>query len=262
MWVKKEFPLIPGYDSLGDNVAAKFWIDQLLSQWLDTADPVTEFRDKLSTREDLCDFIIAAFEYPLVRGIPVDKHSNNWFSGMECYTITQDYWQPCSETLRTLKLSQRKEGTGGKGTGDCEDTSLCFTTLFLEKGWQVWQCLGEVYQGDVFLGGHGWAVFEDDDGIYRLYESTLSEVPQYPNGYPAVDPDSNDWQIGGIRYHAYVKFNRHEYFEWETGLLTAYLRMPRRLKETRRKYRVMQAAWTTRIKPLEKAGLLSRIRWR
>lgn len=262
MWIKKEFPLILGYESLGNNVAAKFWVDQLLNQWLDTADPVTFFRGKLSTREELCHFIIKSFEYPLVRGIPVDKHVNNWFSGMECYTITQDYWQPCSETLRTLKLSQRKEGVGGKGTGDCEDTSFCFTTLFLEKGWKAWQCLGELYQDGMFLGGHGWALFEDDDGIYRLYESTLSEAPQYPDGYPEIDSDGNDWNIGDIRYHAYVKFNRLEYFEWESSLLTTYLGIPRKFKEIQRKYRVIEDAWRIRIKPLEKAGLLSKMRWR
>jgi len=154
-WMAKPFPLIPGYDSLGNATAAKWWLGQTLDNWLDRAPPVPQLAAELETRDDVCKFIIERFEYPMVRGIPNDKHVNNWFSGMECYQITLDYWQKASETLRTLLLSKHKEGIAGLGTGDCEDTSMAFTALFLEKGWKAMECIGMVYQDGQLLGGHG-----------------------------------------------------------------------------------------------------------
>ncbi|GAI30234.1 unnamed protein product, partial [marine sediment metagenome] len=44
MWIKKEMPLIPGFESLGDNVEAKRWLDFKLDQILDTGAPLCEYR--------------------------------------------------------------------------------------------------------------------------------------------------------------------------------------------------------------------------
>jgi len=262
-WTKKEFPTIPGYDTLGDNPAAKFWVAQQLNQWLDKADPVAEFASELKIREHACKFVIEKFDYPLIRGIPTDKHVNNWFSGMECYQISLDYWQPASETLRTLMLSQKKEGPAGLGMGDCEDTSIALVALFLEKGWKGMECLGAVYENGQLLGGHGWSIFQDEDGRWRIYESTLDEAPEYPSGYPLISPADNDWQVGGITYHADAKFDRTDYFEWgEAVTLGRYLAIPSRLKETRAKYQAIERAWRVRTKPIRQAGFMSKIRWR
>ncbi|GAI31957.1 unnamed protein product, partial [marine sediment metagenome] len=177
MWIKKEMPLIPGFESLGDSVEAKRWLDFKLDQLLDTGDPLWEYRSILKTKEDICNFVISQFDYPMVRGLPSDVHKNNWFQGLCCHQVTQDYWQMASETLRTLHLNQRE---GKKGYGDCEDVAALFVTLFLMKKWEAWMCLGAVLQDGNLLGYHGWGIFEEIDGIGRLYEATLSIPPMYP----------------------------------------------------------------------------------
>lgn len=262
-WIAKPFPLIPGYDTLGDMTAAKWWVGQTLEKWLDKADPVPQFAEQLKVRAEICNFVIEKFEYPMVRGIPTDVHRNNWFSGMECYQISLDYWQKASETLRTFLLSQKAEGVVGLGMGDCEDTSILHVTLFLEKGWKAVECLGMVYEGGMPVGGHGWSLFQDEDGRWRIYESTLDEAPQYPSGYPLISPADNDWQVGGITYHADAKFDRTDYFEWgEAVTLGRYLAIPSRFKETRKKYQAIERAWALRTKPIAKAGFMSKLRWR
>ena len=198
-------------------------------------------------------------------GMPTDVHRNNWFSGLCCHQITLDYWQCASETLITLHTNKLK---GKKGYGDCEDTSVLFVTLMLENGHEAYECLGLVYRGDELLGGHGWAIFKDEEGVWRLYESTLDVPPEYPSGYPIVDPDCNEWKIGDIRYVAWVKFNRREYYEWtdetEKSMISFYLAISRRMKESRRKYEEIERAWGRTTKALTKArkSLLAKIRWR
>jgi len=134
-WKRKPMPTISGYESLGDDVRAKRFLDFKLNQLLTTEDPVWEFRDEFASRGEVVNFVIERFEYPIVRGVPNDKHTMNWFGGRECYTITADYWQDAAETLRTLILSEKREGRGAKGMGDCEDTSVLLVDLFLERGW-------------------------------------------------------------------------------------------------------------------------------
>lgn len=259
-WISKPFPLIPGYDTQGNLPAAKWWLEQTLDKWLDRAHPVPQIAAKLASKEEICKFVIERFEYPMVRGMPNDKHVNNWFAGQECYTITLDYWQKASETLRTLLLSQQKEGPAGLGMGDCEDTSILFTTLFVEKGWKAFECIGSVYDESGFLGGHGWAIFQLQDGRWALYESTLDEVPIT---YPLVSPADNDWQVGEITYHAEAKFDRSDYYEWDQSAgLGRYLALPARQKESRAKYQAIERAWRVKSKPIARAGLLAKIRWR
>jgi hypothetical protein len=262
-WIAKPFPLIPGYDTLGDLTAAKWWLGQTLEKWLDRAEPVPQFAAKLGSREELCKFVIEKFEYPMVKGIPTDVHKNNWFSGLECYQITLDYWQKASETLRTLLLSQKKEGAAGLGMGDCEDSSITFVTLVLEKGWKALECLGMVYEAGVPVGGHGWSLFQDEDSRWRIYESTLDEAPEYPSGYPLVNPADNDWIVGGLMYHADAKFDRTDYYEWGDAMtLGNYLSIAHKSKESRRKYQAIERAWRVKTKAIAQGGLLSKIRWR
>jgi len=261
MWTKKNFPLISGYDKLGDNVEAKWWVSQTLDNWLDRAEPLPQFAHVLLRRKDVCDFVIRQFEYPMVRGVPVDAHYNNWFLGKECYAITLDFWQKASETLRTLLLSRQREGPLGLGMGDCEDTSIAFTSLFLENGWQAAECLGAVYQDGQLLGGHGWAIFQDDDGRWRLYESTLDDPPEYPIAYPLIDSSGNHWNVNGLVYTADCKFNHAEYYEWDDRTVSQYLSLAFKAKETRSKYEAIEKAWRKRVKPIKQGGILGKLRW-
>jgi hypothetical protein len=261
MWVKKEFPLIQGYESLGDSVEAKRFVDFKLNELLDTGDPVWQFKGKLRTRKEVADFVITEFDYPFHWGVPTDKHLNNWFHGNCCHEITEDYWQSASETLTTLLVNQRQ---GKKGYGDCEDTSVLFTTLFLEKKWEAYECLGYVLENGQVLGGHGWSIFKDNNGIWRIYESTLDTPPEYPDGYPAINPDDTEWKVGSVTYQAGVKFNRRQYYEDGNmdNPLSLLLGMALGSKETKKKHEAISRAWGQKTKPLRKVSLMSRLRWR
>jgi len=249
MWVKKPFPMIPGYESLGDNVYAKWWLDFKIHQTLDTGDPVWEYRDEFATREEVWDFVIRRFKYPLNRyGRPTDVHYDNWFETMSCHQLSLDFWQRASETLKTLKLNQKK-GLN-YGVGDCEDVAVVLATLFIEKGWWAQVCLGYVYRDTELLGGHGWPIFKDEEGNVRLGEATLDVPPSYPNGYPVIDLSTNRWRVGRLVYEAIVRYDREEYFEWESvgkkkvmGRIREYLSLPMRKKDTERMHRALEEAW-------------------
>lgn len=259
-WIKKEMLFLQGYESLGDTVEAKRWLDFKISQLLDTGDPLWEYRSMLKTRKDICDFVITQFDYPMARGLPTDRHYNNWFDSNCCHQVTQDYWQCASETLRTLRLNQRE---GKKGLGDCEDVSVLFVTLFLMKKWQAWECFGLVLQDGNIMGGHGWSIFEDEQGISRLYEATLSTPLEYPDGYPKIDLNDTEWKINNLTYQAFCKFQRKEYYESsEEDMFAKYSNLKFKVKETRKKYEAISEAWKQKTKPLTKSGLLARMRWR
>jgi hypothetical protein len=261
MWIRKDFPPIEGYETLGDDVSAKRFIDFRIDQLLDAAYPVGLFRDGFQTREEFCNLVIIDFDYPFRWGLPTDKHRNNWFDGNCCHQLTQDYWQTASETLITSILNQR---ANKKGYGDCEDVSILLTTLFLEKGWPAYQCFGLVLQNGVVLGGHGWSIFQDENGIWRLYEATLDIPPEYPSGYPQIDPEETSWEINGLTYQGLARFNRDEYYEsGEGNMMSSRLRLNIARQETRKKYKAISEAWRRPVKPLRKAGIMSKIRrWR
>ena len=149
---------------------------------------------------------------------------------------------------------------------NCEDTSILFTTLMLQNDFNAYEIFGAVYRGDDLLGGHGFAIFEDENGIWRLYESTLDIPPSYPDGYPKIDPQSNEWNVGDITYVGYIKFNRKEYYEWETeGIslgMDAYLDLSFKEKETRYKYEALQYHWDLPVTPIVRTNWLSKLRWR
>lgn len=254
MWVEKEMPLVEGLES-NDSLKAKRWMDFYLNELLDDREPVMKQAKNLATRWDVCRFVIEQIDYPLVRGIPTDKHRDNWFGGLCCHTISPDFWQQASETIRTLRLGQ---ANNKNGYGDCEDASILFVDLFLINGWEAFECFGEVYEGGELLGGHGWAIFEDAPSTWRLYEATLDTPPVYPGGYPIIDPERTEWMLGGLTYSAQVKFNKDRYYESGDGMLSGYLAL--RLKETKRKYKALQRAWQVSVKPIARGGILGRLR--
>jgi len=238
MWIRKVFPLIKGYESVGKR--GKRWLDFKINELLDTADPVLEYRHKFKSIEEICEFVITQFAYPLKFGMATDKHYNNWFSGLCCHKISEDFWQTASETLRTLHLNKR---LGKPGYGDCEDTSVLFTTLMLQSGYEAYEIFGVVYRGDELLGGHGYAIFKDEDGKWRLFESTLDIPPDYPDGYPEVDISKNRWKVGELTYKGWIMFNRKEYYEWEEKRIEEYLKFGHKDKNSRKKHKTINLAW-------------------
>jgi len=259
-WKRKKFPLIKGYESEGDTVRAKRWLDFVINQLLDTGDPVWEYREKFESRKEIVNFDIRQFKYPMKRGRPTDKHYKNYFDSQSCHRISADFWAQASETLRTLSLNRKKEGEGAKGVGDCEDTSTLLVDLFLEKDWKGWECLGKVYRGDRLLGGHGWPIVRDGNGDWRLVESTLDEPKRWPNGYPRADPSENDWRVDDLRYHASVRFNREYFYKWKGESVEEYLEMDFDEKNRREKFEAIREAFEAPVSPIEQAGILSKLR--
>jgi len=258
MWSREKFPTISGYESRGDNIKAKRWLDFKINQLLDTSDPVWETKGKLKSRKQVVNFVIEQFKYPMVRGRPNDKHYNNWFSSNACHTITGDFWQMASETLRTLRLNQQKASE--RGVGDCEDVSCLMVDLFLAKGWKAWECLGRVYRGDKLLGGHGWPIVRDQNGDWRLPEATLDEPKSWPDGYPKVDPQGNDWTVDNLRYHASMKFSRSHFYKWKGESVKEYLGMDFESKNQKEKFEEIEKAFDAPVSPIQQAGILSKLR--
>jgi len=80
-----------------------------------------------------------------------------------------DFWMLPEEVLTLEK-------------GDCEDSTFLLCSLLLASGispFCVRAELGRVYDenGDL-LGGHAWPVYLDEQGKWRLLESTLDSVPE------------------------------------------------------------------------------------
>jgi len=257
-WTREKFPQIPGYENLGDSLKAKRWLQFSINQLLDSQDPIWEYRDELGSREEVVNFGIEQFAYPMKRGRPTDQHYKNYFESQSCHQISADFWQQASETLRTLRLNRKKANE--RGVGDCEDTSVLLVDLFLEKDWKGWECLGKVYRGDRLLGGHGWPIVQGEDGDWRLVESTLDEPKRWPNGYPCADPSENDWRVDNLRYHASVRFNREYFYKWEEESVEEYLEMEFDEKNRREKFEAIQEAFEAPVSPIEQAGILSKLR--
>lgn len=86
-----------------------------------------------------------------------------------------DFWMFPEELLTTA-------------LGDCEDSTYLLCSLLLASGispFCVRAVLGSVYdeKGD-FLGGHAWPCYLDEEGKWRLLESTLDQIPK---GMPVAD---------------------------------------------------------------------------
>ncbi|RLI87523.1 MAG: hypothetical protein DRP01_01570 [Archaeoglobales archaeon] len=253
-WKETEFPIFKGAKEVGDKVEAKRFWKFKLNELLDIDSEICqEFFGGLTTWRQVARKVIERVEYPFRMGLPDDKHTYNAYFGKykRCWTLTADYWDKVSEVVATL-------------VGDCDGSSIAIVGGCLIIGVEAYQCLGYLYKGDKILGGHAWPIVHDPESDkWYLVESTLDEVPEE---YPEIDPETNWWNMNELRYHAWVKFNNTHYYEWIGGSesmgIKEYLKLGRKLKETREKYEAIRRAWRKRVKPLSRMGILERLRWK
>ena len=233
---------------------------------------VQEFIRGCGTPRVLADKVIRAIEYPFYQGRPDDLHILNCYHGKWCRRIDLDFWQKASETAAI-------------GIGDCEDGTFLFVAGARAMGVpedKVYATLGavqDVRTGEI-IGYHAWAVIEDPsfgDG-WRYVESTL-DVP--PKEYKPVEDIRKPYVSGVWRLIPEILGNDRRFEVIEPSLdvqasmarfmakrrktrfvKVGYLEATFREKETREKYRALEKIWGIRAKPLRRAGLLSRLRWR
>lgn len=106
-----------------------------------------------------------------------------------------DFWM-FPEELLTTKL------------GDCEDSTYLLCSLLLASGispFCVRAVLGRVYdENGKLLGGHAWPCYKDEEGFWRLLESTLDTIPKE---MPAADELAKEGQR--FRYEPSLSFNQY-----------------------------------------------------
>ena len=231
---------------------------------------VEKFIKDCETPRDAADKIIRYLKYPFYAGRPCDRHEYNAFRGKYCRTVDLDYWARASECLAS-------------GWGDCEDGSIALVAALRRMGLapeDVYVVFGYVRNAETgeVLGGHGWVYarhpsFGKDGYIY--IETTLDEPPKE---YPEVPDITKPFRWKRIELVPEFLWNDevykpvavalgfiiywfHRYWGVKEKIL-GYLDLKKRLKETRRKYEGLQRAWQMPVKPLKKAGILSRLRWR
>jgi len=137
-----------------------------------------------------------------------------------------DFWQFPEETLMLQK-------------GDCEDSSFLLGTLLLASGISdhcVRVVLGKVISADG-VGGHAWVVYQSENGVWCLLESTLDSVPK--NLTPA-DP----FTMPGVQYQYQPQFCLNDALLWSIGpvktQMADYLKM--RQRKINHKIRLSRAA--------------------
>ncbi|MFB3765164.1 MAG: transglutaminase family protein [Methanotrichaceae archaeon] len=125
-----------------------------------------------------------------------------------------DFWQFPEETLMLKK-------------GDCEDSSFLLATLLLASGISdhcVRVALGKVVSAEG-ASGHAWVVYQNENGVWCLLESTLDSVPT--NFVPA-DPLT----MPGGKYQYQPQFCLNEAHLWSVGpakiQMADYLKMRER----------------------------------
>lgn len=249
----------------------RFWSCRL-NELLDlNSYQVEVFMDGCRNARDVAERVIRFIEYPFYLGQPDDKHVYNAFHGKWCKTVSLDYWQSATETA-ALRI------------GDCEDSSILGVACSLRLGCPAYVVFGYVYDdssGEI-LGGHAWYYVKDarafGDDEWHYVESTL-DVP--PSSYPVVKDITAPFVSGGWRLIPEMLWNDKEYVEvelsWDlqlkvAGLLrgkkkssqlkVSFLDLPGSVKEARRKYEALASMWRSPVKPLRKAGKLSKLRWR
>ncbi|MGA9099722.1 MAG: transglutaminase-like domain-containing protein [Methanotrichaceae archaeon] len=110
-----------------------------------------------------------------------------------------DFWQFPEETLMLQK-------------GDCEDSSFLLATLLLASGISdhcVRVVLGNVISADG-VSGHAWVVYQEENGVWSLLESTLDSVPQ--NLMPA-----DTFTMPGVQYQYQPQFCLNDALLWSIG---------------------------------------------
>ena len=115
----------------------------------------------------------------------------------------QDFWQFPAETLAL-------------GKGDCEDCAFLLASLLLASGispFCVRVVFGILTQRDGSSVGHTWPIYKDEEGLWRVLESTLDTLPNKwpladdlakPNSRPHYRPDiclnqHHVWTVGHRR---------------------------------------------------------------
>ena len=91
-------------------------------------------------------------------------------------TLRTDFWQFPAETLAL-------------GRGDCEDCSFLLASLLLASGispFCVRIVFGQVHQSSTGACGHSWPIYKDEEGQWRLLESTLDAL-SLPEEWPLAD---------------------------------------------------------------------------
>ena len=234
---------------------------------------VQEFIKDCKTPRELADEVIRKIAYPFHGGKPDDLHIYNSFHGRFCRKIESDYWAKASECLAAL-------------IGDCEDSTITFVACARAMGvkpedvYVVFGYVRNARTGEI-VGGHAWAVIihESFGAGWRYIETTL-DVP--PGDYPVVDDIRKPFAWGSWVLVPEILWNDSYYEEIQlTRRLMAevavflfkkrksqivkhsnYLDLKFSEKETRKKYEALSEMWGITTKPLKKAGLLSKIRWR
>jgi len=201
---------------------------------------VAKFFEDCRTAREVAEKVIRAIQYPLYMGRPDDQHHWNHFHGKFDRTITEDYWQTCSETALFL-------------IGDCEDSSILTVGGARLKGVppeNVYVAFGVVKNAttDTILGGHAYVFCRDASfgtDKFVLVESTLdTPPPRYPEVGSTLEDLKRPFTWEGIVYVPEQLFNDVVYVEIRP-LITM-----RRRKERERleKYSAIERAWKIETK--------------
>ena len=231
---------------------------------------IEKYVEGVENAKQLADKVIKDVEYPFHHGVPDDTHILNCFRGKRCYKVKEDFWQKGSETA-FMKM------------GDCEDSSILYVTAARKMGVSeknVYVVFGYVQrESGELLGGHGWVYVRDSsfgDKKFHYVETTLDEPPE--EEYPVVSDITKPFSWKGIILVPEVLWNDkvykpvavslgfiiywlHRYWGMKEKIL-GYIDLKKKYKETKKKYRAIQEAWGIKVKPLKKAGILSKLRWR
>ena len=192
---------------------------------------VKKFFEDCKTAREVAEKVIKVIQYPLHFGQPDDQHHWNHFHGKFDRTITEDYWQTCSETALF-------------GRGDCEDSSILTVGGMRLKGVSnesVYEVFGIVRDAQTLeiLGGHGWVYTRDPSfgtDKFVLVESTLDQPPRkYPEVGTSLDDLKRPYRFENIIYEPEQLFNDEVYVELKP-LIT-------HKRTTRKVHEAIEKAW-------------------
>jgi len=246
----------------------KVWLNELIDycSYL----PKKYVENKKTARE-VVESLIREVEYPFYMGQPDDTHIYNAYHGKWCKKIDLDYWDTGSEVLATM-------------IADCDGSAIVAATCLRAFGItheNVYVAFG--YVTDLYgniLGGHAWTYAKDKSfgsDEFVLLEMTLDEPPKsYLSCGKTVDDLKNPKVVGNYKYVPEFLWNDKNFIQVELMQLwrseqmsklklpenSGYFNLKRKHKETRRKYVAIMEMWKVQVKPLKKAGLLSKLRWR
>jgi transglutaminase-like putative cysteine protease len=116
----------------------------------------------------------------------------------EIAQVKQDFWQFPAETLALRK-------------GDCEDCAFLLASLLLASRispFCVRVVLGRLVQEHSPTSFHAWPIYKDEDGLWRVLESTLDTLPdKWPLADDLAKPDLRPYYRPDIclnQYHVWT----------------------------------------------------------